>query len=101
MYRLMPSFIKWVRSIVSGIDYFIMNLRKSSNTKNRSDAISYLHNMYGEHLEAIHLLSSSKRELISLLGFDSKFTGECDIKNLDRFELLLNPKKEEDKVQAN
>ena len=67
---------------------------KSRNTKNRGDAISYLHNMYGEHLEAIHLLSSSKRELISLLGFDAKFTDECDIKNLDRFELLLNPKKE-------
>lgn len=55
----------------------------------------------GEHLEAIHLLSPSKRELISLLGFDAKFTDECDIKNLDRFELLLNPKKEEVKTQAN
>lgn len=74
---------------------------KSRNTKNRGDAISYLHNMYGEHLEAIHLLSSSKRELISLLGFDAKFTDECDIKNLDRFELLLKPEKEEDKAQAN
>ena len=74
---------------------------KSRQTKNRSDAISYLNSMYGEHMEAIELLSSSKRELISLLGFDAKFTDECNIKNLDRFELLLNPEKEEEKAQAN
>lgn len=67
---------------------------KGRNTKNRADAIQYLLKMYNGHMEAIGLLSSSKRELITLLGFDARFNAECNIKNLDKFAALLVPEKE-------
>lgn len=63
---------------------------KGKSTKNRADAINYLHAMYQEHLEVINLMSASKRELIEILGFVESFNNECDIRRLDRFTLLLN-----------
>lgn len=63
---------------------------KGRKTKDRSDAIKYLHAMYKEHLEVINLLSISKRELLGILGFVESFNNECDIKRLDRYTLLLN-----------
>lgn len=64
---------------------------KGRNTKNRADAIQYLLKMFNEHMDAIYLLSTSKRELIAVLGFEERFTQECDIKSLERFETILNP----------
>lgn len=64
---------------------------KGRNTKNREQAIQYLLKMYQDHLNVINYLSASKRELISVLGFENKFTEECDIKNLEKFEALLKP----------
>ena len=63
---------------------------KGKSTKNRADAINYLHAMYQEHLEVINLMSASKRELIEILGFVESFNNECDSRRLDRFTLLLN-----------
>lgn len=65
---------------------------KGRNTKNREDSISYLLKMYNEHLDIIYLLSSSKRELVNMLGFEDKFIAECNIANLDMFVTLLSPK---------
>lgn len=62
---------------------------KGRHTKNRADAIQYLLSMYNEHLEVISLLSSSKRELISVLGFEDRFIDECNINKLNRFMTLL------------
>ena len=64
---------------------------KGRNTKNRSDAVQYLLKMFNEHIEAIGLLSTSKRELIAALGFEERFLQECDIKSLERFESILSP----------
>ncbi|HDY7661658.1 TPA: hypothetical protein RQJ99_003624 [Vibrio vulnificus] len=64
---------------------------KGRNTKNRSDAVQYLLKMFNEHMEAIGLLSKSKRELIAVLGFEERFLQECDIKSLERFESILSP----------
>lgn len=64
---------------------------KGRNTKNRNDAIQYLLKMFNEHMDAINLLSTSKRELITVLGFEERFVQECDTKSLERFESLLNP----------
>lgn len=64
---------------------------KGRNTKDRKQAIQYLLKMYQDHLNVINYLSSSKRELISVLGFEKKFTDECSIKNLEKFEALLAP----------
>lgn len=66
---------------------------KGRSTKNRADAIQYLLKMFNEHMDAIYLLSTSKRELIAVLGFEEKFNQDCDIKSLERFESLLAPKK--------
>jgi hypothetical protein len=63
---------------------------KGRNTKNRNDAIQYLLKMFNEHMDAINLLSTSKRELITVLGFEERFVQECDTKSLERFESLLN-----------
>lgn len=65
---------------------------KGRNTKNRADAIQYLLSMYNEHLDVIHLLSSSKRELIVVLGFEQRFIDECNINKLNRFMALLAQK---------
>ncbi|KFK59100.1 hypothetical protein JS84_25245, partial [Vibrio vulnificus] len=64
---------------------------KGRQTKNRSDAVQYLLKMFNEHMEAIGLLSTSKRELIAVLGFEERFLQECDIKSLERFESILSP----------
>ncbi|HDY7698965.1 TPA: hypothetical protein RQK02_003778 [Vibrio vulnificus] len=64
---------------------------KGRHTKNRSDAVQYLLKMFNEHMEAIGLLSTSKRELIAVLGFEERFLQECDIKSLERFESILSP----------
>ncbi len=64
---------------------------KGRHTKNRSDAVKYLIKMFNEHMDAIGLLSTSKRELIVVLGFEERFTQECDIKSLERFESILSP----------
>ncbi|WP_447401335.1 hypothetical protein [Vibrio harveyi] len=64
---------------------------KGRQTKNRSDAVQYLLKMFNEHMETIGLLSTSKRELIAVLGFEERFLQECDIKSLERFESILSP----------
>ncbi|RSD31714.1 Abi family protein [Vibrio pectenicida] len=64
---------------------------KGRQTKNRLDAVQYLLKMFNEHMDAIGLLSTSKRELIAVLGFEERFTQECDIKSLERFESILSP----------
>lgn len=64
---------------------------KGRHTKNRDDAIQYLLKMFNDHLDAINLLSTSKRELITVLEFEKRFTQECNINSLKRFELILNP----------
>lgn len=64
---------------------------KSRKSQDRDSAIKYLLKMYAEHLELIDFLSSSKRELITVLGFEDKFISECTIKSLDKFESLLKP----------
>lgn len=64
---------------------------KGRHTKSRGQAVQYLLKMYQDHLNVINYLSASKRELISVLGFEKKFTEECDIKNLEMFEALLKP----------
>jgi hypothetical protein len=67
---------------------------KGKHTKNREDSIHYLSTMYNEHLHLIYLLSTSKRELIKVLGFEGKFIAECNIENLEKFESLLKPSEE-------
>ena len=64
---------------------------KGRSTRNRVDAIDFLLKMFNEHTDAIYLLSTSKRELITVLGFEEKFNQECNIRNLERFESLLAP----------
>ncbi|WP_434999992.1 hypothetical protein ACRZ5S_22880 (plasmid) [Vibrio scophthalmi] len=64
---------------------------KGKGTKNREDAIRYLLKMYDSHLDVIELMSSSKREMISVLGFESRFKQDCDINNLRIFEALMAP----------
>ncbi|MFA0662406.1 hypothetical protein AB4619_25255, partial [Vibrio splendidus] len=64
---------------------------KGRSTRNRVDAIEFLLKMFNEHTDAIYLLSTSKRDLITVLGFEDKFNQECNIKSLERFEALLSP----------